>query len=101
MPCELGSDSIGDCEVDRDVVVGTSAQICDSFDRREPTLADDRDAVAHALHLVEVVRGEKDRPPTLAVLGHDSEELLLHQRVKPRRRFVEHEQLGVVERSPE
>ena len=77
-------------------MVGTSAQLCDPFNRRDPPLADDRDAITDPLHLVKVVRGEKDSPSTAAELDDDSEELLLHQRIKPGRRFVEHQQLRVV-----
>ena len=78
-------------------MVGASAQLCDPLNRRDPPLTDDRDAITHPLHLVEVVRGEKDGPSTAAELDDDSEELLLHQRIKPGGRFVEHQQLRVVE----
>ena len=52
----------------------------------------------HALDLVELVRGQEDGPPAVALLGHERQERLLHQRVEPAGRFVEHQQLGVVER---
>ena len=68
------------------------------LDRDKPALADDADAVADPLDLVEVVRGQKDRAAAVAVLGDDGVELLLHDRVKAARRLVEDEQLGVVEK---
>ena len=45
----------------------------------------------------EVVRGEEHRATPLAVLADHGKDLLLHQRVKARRRLVEHQQLGLVE----
>ena len=39
----------------------------------------------------------KTVPPSIAVLAHHGEELLLHERVQAARGLVEHEQLGVVE----
>jgi hypothetical protein len=66
------------------------------LDGDQAPVADDRDAVAQTLDLVEVVRGQKDRRAALALLGHDLVELLLHERIQPARRLVEDQQLGRV-----
>src|SRR6185312_9318764 len=59
-------------------------------------LPEDREAVDQPLHLVELVRGEQDRPAFRHGLSHQPAELLLQQRVETRRWFVEHEQVGAV-----
>ena len=78
-------------------MVGAAAQLGDVLDRGDPSVAHDRDRVAHALDLVEVVGGQEDRASAVAVLADHRHELLLHQRIKPGRRLVEHQQLRVVE----
>ena len=78
-------------------MVSAAAQLGDVLDRGDPPVADDRDSVADPLDLVEVVGGQEDRASAIAVLADHGHELLLHQRVKPGRRLVEHEQLRVVE----
>jgi hypothetical protein len=79
------------------VVVGAAAQLGDVLDSGDPPVANDRDRVAHALHLVEIVGGEEDCHAAIAVLADHRDELLLHQRIESRCRLVEHEQLRVVE----
>ena len=54
---------------------------------------DDRDPVDDALHLVELVRGEEHRAPVGHRLADQMRELVLQQRVQPRRRLVEDEQV--------
>ena len=77
-------------------------------ERDDPTGVDDRDAVAEALGLVEVVRGDEHRhlgsPPQP---GDSVEELGADQRVEPDRRLVEeehprarHERAGDLEPPP-
>ena len=87
----------GVAEAHGHVAVGPAAHLRDVLDGDQPALPDDADAVADALDLVEVVRGEEDRRAAVAVLGDDGEELLLHERVQARRRLVEDEQLRLVE----
>ena len=90
-----GVDGLG--ELDRHVAVAPPREVGDVLDGDEPPVADDRDAVAQALDLVEVVRGQEDRRAALALLGDDLVELLLHERVQAARRLVEDEQLRRVE----
>ena len=58
----------------------------------EPAFADDRDPVAGTFHLGQVVRREEDRPPVGPRLGHEGQELALHERVEAGRRLVHDQQ---------
>ena len=78
-------------------MIRAAAQLGDILDGGDPSAADDRDGLADALDLVEIVGGQEDRASTVAVLADHGHELFLHQRVKPGRRLVKHEQLRVVE----
>src|SRR5215218_5768227 len=65
--------------------------------RGEPAAADDPHPVAYPLDLGEVVRGEEDGASLGLDLLDDVEKLLLHQRVEPAGRLVEHQQRRPVE----
>ena len=60
-----------------------------------PALADDRDPVGQPLDLAEDVAGQQHGRARGRVLGDALVEDLLHQRVEPRGRLVEDQQLGV------
>ena len=68
----------------------------DRVDLDEPALADDGDPIAGAVDLVDDVRRQEDRPARGLRLAHELEERLLDERVQPRRRLVEDEQIGLV-----
>ena len=78
-------------------MIRAATQRGDVLDGDDPPIPHDRDRVAHPLDLIQVVRGQEDRASAVAVLADHRHELLLHQRVKPGRRLVEHQQLRVVE----
>jgi hypothetical protein len=84
-------------ELDGHAVIAAPAHLRDVLDRREPPFADDRDAIADALDLAEVVRGQEHGSAARLVLADDRQELLLHERVEARGRLVEDEQLRPVE----
>ena len=93
---------VGDADRPReahgDVAVGAPAHVlAPSSTVDQPALADDADAVADPLDLVELVRGEEHGGAALALLGDDGQELLLHQRIEPGGGLVEDQQLGLVE----
>ena len=79
-----------------DVVEGEVADGLDAVDLDQPALADDRDAVAGPVDLVDDVRRQEDRPSVVARLADEPEERLLDERVEARRRLVEDEQVGPV-----
>ena len=60
-----------------------------------PALADDRDPVGQPLDLAEDVAGQQHRRARGHPLRHAVVEDLLHQRVQPGRRLVEHQQVHV------
>ena len=63
----------------------------------DPAAVDHRHVVGHPLDLVEQVRREEDRPPLLGDRPDDRrQDLAADDRVEPRRRLVEHQQLGPV-----
>ena len=62
----------------------------------QPSLPDDRDAVADALHLGEDVRRKEDGPAFGLEPVEDLVERALHQRVEALGRLVENRQLGIV-----
>ena len=64
--------------------------------RDQPSLPDDRDAIADALHLRENVRREEDGPAFGLEGVEDLVERPLHQRVEAFGRLVEDRQLGIV-----
>ena len=72
------------------------AQVLDGVDVHEPAGADDPDAVGGVLHLVERVRREEDGAPVGGGLAQELANLGLKERVEPRARLVEHDQLGPV-----
>jgi hypothetical protein len=80
--------------VDDALVAGQQAG--DVFQRDEPTSADDRHAIAHALHLRQHVGREKDRPARRLERVEDVIEGPLHQRVETFGRFVEDGQFRIV-----
>ncbi len=65
-----------------------------------PALADDRDPVGQPLDLAEDVAGQQHRRARGDPLGDAVGEDLLHQRVQPGRRLVEHEQVRRRRRTP-
>ena len=86
----------GVVEADCDLSAGTRSQVVDVFDSDDSAVADDRDGVAQVVDLVENVRRQEHS----ATFGHDFVhelvETLLHERVEPRGRFVEHEEFRPV-----
>ena len=60
----------------------------------EPALAQDADPITQGLDLRQDVRGQEDRLPAVLRFVHGSAERLLHQRIQPRGRFVEHQHVG-------
>ena len=79
------------------IVCGASpSQRFDGIGDDQLSLADDRDAVGDALHLVELMGREEHGAPIGDGLAQQPVELVLHQWVEAGRRFVEHEQLGSV-----
>ena len=63
----------------------------------DPPAIDQRDAVGHALDLVEQVRREEDRSPFLGDRADDrAEDVAADDRVEAARRLVEHEQFRPV-----
>ena len=72
------------------------AKVLDGVDELEPAFADEADAIGHVLHLGQDVRGEEDRAASPGDLRDELVERLLHERVEPARRLVEHEQVGIV-----
>ena len=78
------------------VVEGEPANLLDAVDLDEAAVADDRDAVAGPIDLIDDVRREEDRSTGLARLADEPIEGLLHQRIETRCRFVEDHQVGPV-----
>ena len=72
------------------------AQVPDVLDGDQATPSDDGDPVAHALDLGHHVGGEEHGPAFPARLADQLVELLLHQRIQPLGRLVQHEQLRPV-----
>ena len=82
-----------------DVVEGQLADRLDAVDLDQAALADDRDAVAGPIDLVDDVRREEDRPALGPRLADELEEGLLDERVQTRGRLVEDQQVrSVLER---
>ena len=75
------------------LVVGHVAQGVHAVDSRQPAVPDDRHPVAGPLHLRQHVARHEDRAPLVLRLAHEREEGLLDERVEPRRRLVEDEEL--------
>ena len=73
-----------------------AAQVVDRIDELEPSFSDEADPIRDVLHLGQDVRREEDRPATADDLRDELVERLLHERIEPTRRLVEHEQVGVV-----
>ena len=67
-PANLGRIDAG-IELQRDVSIGATDQIGDLLDGDQPAVADDPDAVACTLHLVELVGRQKDGRAALALLS--------------------------------
>src|SRR4051794_13757561 len=63
----------------------------------DPTLFDDRHAVAQRLRLVEVVRGQQDGLAEVLQRAHGRPRVAARGRVEARRRLVEEDQLGVAD----
>jgi hypothetical protein len=69
-----------------------AAQVVQPGDLDQAAAAQDADALAHRLYLVQPVGAEKDRLAVLGGLGDAPAELALHQRVQSAGGLVEHEQ---------
>ena len=78
------------------MVEGQPSDRLDPVDLDQPALADDRDAVAGAVDLVDDVRREEDRPSLGPGFAHELEEGLLDERVEAGRRLVEDQQVRPV-----
>ena len=75
---------------------GALVQLGDVLDRDQAAVADDPDPVGDVLHLREHVGRQEHRAPVGRGLAQELVEGLLHQRVEPGGRLVEHEQFGPV-----
>ena len=67
-------------------------QVGHRADVHEASFADDPDAVAGALDLWQVVRRQEDGPPVRPGLGHERQELALHERIEAARGLIHDEQ---------
>ncbi len=77
-------------------MVGQVAQRVDAIDLHQPTLADDRHAVAAALDLAEDVARQEDAAAVRDPLPEQREECLLDERIQSRRWLVEQQKFGLV-----
>src|SRR5436190_2374638 len=76
-----------------DLVMSEIAQGLDPVHLGEPSVADDRDAIAGLLDLAEDVAREEDRPALGLGLADDLVEGLLDERIETRRGLVEDQQV--------
>ena len=83
-------------ELDLEPLDGDLAQALERVDDHQPPAPQDRDAVCDPLDLGERVRGEKDGPSLRGNLPEERVEALLNQRIEPRDRLVENQQLGLM-----
>src|SRR6478672_1998071 len=90
--CERGFGNLAS-ETDLDLVMGEIAERLDAIDSGQATVADDRHAVTGPLDLAEDVTRKEDRSSFRLCLADDAVERLLDERVQPRRRLVEHQQV--------
>ncbi len=72
------------------------AQLLDAPRRHEPPVLDDRHRLAQPLHELELVRGEHDRHALVGQPLQDAAQHVDADRVEPRERLVEHQQLRAV-----
>ena len=73
------------------------AQLVQRPGQHLPAPRDQQETVGEPLHQVEVVRREQHRGALVAHFPHEGDEALLVERVEPRKRLVEHRELGVVD----
>ena len=83
----------GPVEAHLHVALAPRQQGRDVLERHQPALADDRHAVADALHLGQDVRREEDRPAGRPQVVEDLVERALHERIEALGRLVEDRQL--------
>ena len=75
---------------------GDLAEALERIDDDEPPATQDRDPVCDLLDLRERVRGEENRPSLPGDLAEERVEAALHQRIEPRDRLVQDQQLRLV-----